>query len=102
MIVGHVTRTRITDRLGGLAPDYALGWHKRGQCGPGEIVHGLECGEGVPILAMADGPVGVLRALSVRCGVIDVTEPTTVAAARLREGVPVLTWWVVEPKGGAA
>ena len=56
----------------------------------------MNAGEGVTILAMAEGPLGVLRAMEVRCGPLCIEGRFTLAAAKRVNGAPRLHWWVLD------
>ena len=58
------------------------------------VLQRIEGGCGCPVLDMAEGALGVLRAMSIRSGPLKLDAPVyTLAYVRWLDGVPVLTVW---------
>ena len=90
---------KLCDRL---SKDYGVAMVGDADDSPQNFIDRLNRGDGVAVLAMAEGPLGVLRAMATRCGPVQPIGPFSLAMVKLIEGAMVMSWWQLVGKDGAA
>ena len=90
---------KLSDRV---TTDYGVALLQNGERSATDMLADLNKGDGQPVLAMAEGPVGVLRAMEVRSGPMTLEGMNTLAVVNRIDGVLVLNWWILNAmKGGS-
>lgn len=88
-------------------PDYApprgynLALLRAGRMTAQEATDAMTRGEACPVLDIAEGPIGVIRALMVRMGPLDIDRLHTLAHFRFADdGTCAFALWTIEPPVG--
>ncbi len=82
---------KLSDRI---TTDYGVALRQDGERSAADMMAALNNGDGVPVLAMAAGPLGVLRAMEIRCGPPHEGTHTLAVVNRI-DGSLVLNWWIL-------